>query len=364
MSRKNNVLPPTQRQTENGLLTQNKKRKKRRNRSKKAVQVSMSPTNRQLASASRRVEEFRLSPCSQSYLKALVNPFDLAGGVACIPDLLDLPSFKFLSVTRGTLVIGTASVGWITVRGNPTNDQTSILVTDAAFTLNSIQVTPTVGVSGQGQTQNPFTASQFSDAGFLWRLVGMGLRARYLGTELNRSGRVIPVRTSSLGSNLVNMVAASCLSRPEIPSVAVTRNWTTVTYLPVTNGIDRDGYNYENAAFSIVPNPGVNAGDIGLFVDGCVPGSSFEWELYAHYEVASARGSVSPPGVTASHSDMPGLSAIRDVLEGNLPAGESPGVDYNYYMKLIRMYAPEDMSSIVSGLVKTGKALGPYLLTQ
>jgi len=367
-------LPPNNRQSQKGRLAGKKNQKKKKQRKGKKGAKPKTPTkaNANYRRAVARVEKFKLSQCSTLYLKALTDPFNLEGGVACIPDEFDIPSFKCLSVTRGTMALGNLGVGFVCVKHQPTSDETAIIATNGVtFTGTTVTAVALAnGVTAYSNVGAPFVASQFSggssDNAYMWRLVGGGLRIRYLGTELNRSGREIPYRKNTL-VNIVGFNAAQLLSRPEVPSIATRREWATVTHLPLgsvnigsaAGQISDYEYNPETVAAFGTGAAGVFA-DLGFFIDGGVAGNAYEWEWYQHYEIAAIRGA-SPAGITPSHADLPGISAIRNVLESNMPSGETPESDFQYYANLIRSYAPADMSHVLSEVVKVGKVAGPLL---
>jgi len=357
MSRTITVLPP-QKQNSVGTLT---KKKKRAGRKKKGSKPSAPPKNqapqRGMVLAQRQRQFFRLSPCSEIYLHALLDPFSTEGGAACIPDLLDLPSFKYLSIYRGTFNCGAQTTGFVLMDchafGNTTT--AAIVTTDASFASNGVPASlATAGINSHSWTTQPFTNAQFGGNGLSARPVGVGLRARYLGTELDRSGRLIPYRANSRVTALANSSTGTFLARPEIPSLSCDREWVSVTYLPLSTV--SFAYGLPDVISSVFSNV-----DLGIYVDGAKPGAPFEYEIYGHYEVVTAAPGDAPPGMTSSHSDVAGMSAIRNVLEGDLPIAQ-PESNYNYIRRVIRDYAPEDMSSILSEVVKTGKTLAPLLM--
>jgi len=305
------------------------------------------------ANVQNRAEYFYLSPCSKLYLKALLDPFSVEGGQACIPDLNDFPSFKCLVIARGSTTIGTQGLGYIFI--NPraaTNDTTSaIRYTTAAFASSTVEAsTATTGVFTSSIGAMPYTTVQVNaPTGVVARTVGCGLRVRYVGTELNRSGRLIPWRNYAVGQGFNNsQTSQSFLNRPEIPSIANTRKWHAVTYLP-TNSLgvaSGDAYNYLGASASDNGSGTTALGlDLGWVIDGAVAGSAFEWEAYYHKEYISGGGLLVPPTTTASHSDMSGMSAIRNVLEGDVPVADSHSF-YDRALKYIETWSPEDVSHV------------------
>jgi hypothetical protein len=332
-----------------------KNRRTRRNKPK---------ANKNLVAAENRAKYFNLSPCSKLYLSALTDPFDLEGGKACIPDLTDFPSFKTLVVARGSFAAGTQKFGFVGC--NPltlANDDGGILSTTAGYTLASFpNVLPDAGVNQTDFANLPFTGAQFDPNGesMTGRTVGCGLRIRYTGTELNRSGRCIPYRTNSTYVACNGLTVSDVLNRAEVPSIAVKREWINVTYLPTQNK------DYEYAIDTSGIDVSTLAGlDLAIMVDGCEVGATFEYEIYLHKEFIAQSGKKSLQGQTPSHSDVTGISAIRNVLETNMPIRQ-PKEAKAIATKQIESYAPEDTSGFTfSGMLETGASLmesaGPLL---
>lgn len=288
--------------------------------------------------------QFYISPCSRKYIEALLNPFNLKGGQACIPDLLDFPSFKPLVVGRGVFEAG-STLGYVfvnTLANN--NDQTQVVVTTASYLNADVQiVVGTPGTVGFNLVQQPYGAASVDAAGVSTRTVGMGLRVRYIGTTLNQSGRIIPYRANSAIASVNGLNLPNILSRAEIPTIPCDRKWHSVTYLPMSSS----DMQYVSIPVSINRALGTNAG-LGFLVSGSTPGNAWEYEVYQHMEIKSSNGILVPTGVTPSHSDVPGMSAIRNVLESNLPVGDGPTV-LNQALKLMSEVSAEDISHVVSG---------------
>jgi hypothetical protein len=354
------------------VLSVKKNRTRRPNKNKK-TQKKTKKNKRQtpngVAIARRRAEFFYLSPCSSSYLKALIDPFMLEGGTACIPDLADFPSAKRLIISRGTFALGSLGVGFVLVSPYTfVNDAPSICYTTGnIFTGAGVSLSTNPGVALAAQNF-PFVTADFNPTGYQGRIVGAGVRIRYLGTELNRSGRCIPVRLNRHGQPLDGATAVDFLAQPEIPSMAVTRSWKAVTFLPRTStsslqlvGGSLSSANDYEYSFGDSLDTGVGThfagADIGFFVDGGIMNNAFEYEVYGHYEFCATGGGLSPDGITPSHSDVPGLTAVRNVTESNLPVGDSSAA-YSHAMAMLKAYAPQDISHVVNGGMAAAKMLG------
>jgi hypothetical protein len=330
-----------------GIVPNPKKKNRRTRRQKPSPQVPR---------GGNRAKYFNLSPCSKFYLAALTDPFDLEGGKACIPDLTDFPSFKCLAVARGTFTCGSSGFGFVGC--NPltlANNDGGILETTAAYALTSLpNVLPAAGTLQSDYANLPFDSASFNTGGssMTGRTVGCGLRIRYTGTELNRSGRAVPFRANSTQTPVNSLTIAEVLNRAEVPSIAIKREWIAVTYLPTKNK------DYEYAIDTSGINVSTLAGlDLAILVDGAVAGAPFEYEIYLHKEFEAHSGSKSLQGQTPSHSDVLGISAIRNTLESNMPMIQ-PKEMKEKVSREIQKYTPEDTSGFTfSGMIESGLSM-------
>jgi len=133
--------------------------------------------------------EVTIPECSIHYIDSLFDPFDTPAGV-CIPcDLFPLPSQKVKTTFRGVGNLGTTGYGWVAVNPTLANDVASIQVTSTASVGGSSTVLSAYTNIGTGMfTMLPYAAADFSGGSVQGRIVAVGIRVRYSGTELNRSG--------------------------------------------------------------------------------------------------------------------------------------------------------------------------------
>jgi len=322
-----------------------------------------------LVLAQRRVERFALSECSRLYLQALVDPYTVNAGQACIPDDNDVPSYKALFIARGTTVVGTQGTGFVFV--NPlvaaNNSPGAVKTTTALYVTAGIDFSAAAGVLPSVFATMPYTQAQLGPGGVLSRTVGCGLRIRYLGNELNRSGRCIPYQAPNVwtGSAGNGSATVTYLNRPEVPSIAVDRKWHSVVYLPTASntasGLAQSSYTYlASGATDGTGTTTTTLMSLGWVIDGATAGQSFEWECYIHKEYISDDGALVPPQTTRSHSDGPGLSAVRNAVESDIPIGDGPSY-YRQALDYIASYSPSDISHVSDAVTKmagVGKALG------
>jgi len=288
---------------------------------------------------SQRSEVFKLSVCAKLYAISLVDPFQLIDGV-CIPDVHDLPSWKLRTVVRGTFQSGTQGVGYIVASAaSSQNDQVMAMGTLTTFPSSGFAVPGAVGTFNVTDPQYPYTAANMAAGLAQARIVGKGVRIRYIGTELNRAGRAILFRYPT-DQTVFGLTDVQLLGRTETLSRPILKKWTGISYIPQRP----DDYDYTTNADQITGGGGNM--DIGILVSGTVPSSGWEFEIVTYYEIVS--GTLAVPNISATHSDLPGLSAIRNSLEGmNFEAG---GGAVQMLTNALRTYAPESVSHFVQGL--------------
>jgi len=257
---------------------------------------------------------FRLSPCSSLYLKALTNPFDSTIVAACIPDLIDIPSKKVKIMTRSSFTVGTAGVGFISVspKGASCSDVAFANVTSATFTGAVITDSGGGFVNTVFMLQAPLT---FANLGtglnqIAPRVVGFGVRVRYTGTELNRGGRLILFRATTMDFDSSGMSVSDLLAVRTTITRPVSRSWHSVAWLP--------GKSTDYDFFTTLANANTTS-PLVILVEGATAGNTFEVELVGHYEYIGATDNTS-----RSHTDLPGMSAIKDAINSEA-AIEEPG---------------------------------------
>jgi hypothetical protein len=303
-----------------------------------------------------RAEKFFLSMCSRYYLRALCDPFSLMGGLACIPDLIDAPSQKMAVKARGTFSCGASNggIGFVAVNVfASTNNVTSHYATSSTFTGTNFNLAVPVatGVGAALTAQFPYTATQLPS--LLQRTVGCGLRVRYMGTELNRAGRLIGLRVGT-SSSVNGLNSQTALSINSVQSVEVSKKWTQVFWLP-TGSADYE-YDANTHAPDTLDDPS-NCIRLGFFADGCSNSSPFEYEVIWHKEYSN-RGpaTLALNNLTTSHSDIQGLSAVRNYFEGAISYLGGTEV-YNSAIKYISSYSPADVSHVITGSLAMARLL-------
>jgi len=299
------------------------------------------------------------SQCTKDYATAIIDPWACARP-PCVPDNITLPSFKFGVRARSTFVVGTAGLGYVYV--NPYLSYSDIDYsggfTTATFAQNvCVPSGLTNGVSGFFN-DSPFVHSNFAPGTNQSRLVGCGVRARYTGTEINRSGQVLCFRTPT-NNNVFggpNPTEAQLLSFKETSTNPVDREWHYSIYRP-------------SVAADLAYNNPVNlAGNDALLlaVFGAQPGQSFEFDYVAWFEVVGNN----LPNLTRSHSDPIGMSAVSMAMPSVQPT-RAPETTLRSFMKEMAYGVGTAMSFMPRlpgnlGMAQTAigdlAAVGSYLL--
>jgi len=172
---------------------------------------------------------------------------------------------------------------------------------------------PPVGTSTLIPSKLPYGTAAFqaqgAQPGVQARTVGYGLRMRYIGPELARSGQIIGVRHPD-NETLVGLSSAQCRSYQTAKTCSNKRQWIYASYRPVRPN------EYEFSADACSASDSNNyKHSLGFLVTGTTdtsgsPGPApFEFEIVQYVEFI---GNVD--NVTRSHTDVAGMSHIRNSI--------------------------------------------------
>jgi hypothetical protein len=282
-----------------------------------------------------------ISPCTSYYVKALTNPFGKFKELPCIPDVISLPSYKFMARTRGSFVIGLLGTGFVGVKPfTPYNDLPTTETTTGAYNSGFYIPFPQPGVV-QGNNNSPFLSIPPTAPPLEFRLVGCGVRAAYQGSEFQRSGLVVLHREPGngaipAGSNSVNLLENYTTS--QAPAI---RAYESVNYRPDTP--NQLGYT--------VPNLG-QATTLLIFVEGGTPGTVWNYEVIQFFEMIGNR-----QNMTASHADPVGMGAALAALPASNPTIAPELQEKRTLMETGKniMNASSNVISILDGIGSVGK---------
>jgi len=258
-----------------------------------------------------------LSQCAMGYAMALSDPFNLQKEV-CVPDLHVVPSKKVKAVTRGTFTTGTAGAGFIMACVQcKTNNNEPIQFSNSTFSGSAFTNIGTQR-SPAAYAQLPYLDTDFkgqSGASTLvsGRVVGYGLRVRYIGNKLGMGGQVIGYRQAENG-DINNLSFTQLRTFTHAKMQRVDGDWHCVTYLPVRPE-EFEYSNYPDTAQSAGTTPQTGKFELGFAIEGTYNAAGvlgpapFEFEVYQHIEYL---GQID--NVTRSHSDIESMSIIRNAL--------------------------------------------------
>lgn len=325
-----------------------KKTKQRRNVSSKDRALRQAQSSK--AKAQNKSVSSSVMPCTQVYGASLIDPFrkDLS---PCVPYGVSLRSQKICVFAEGSFMTGTTGYGGITVYGNLVSDYTCATVTKASYTTAGL---PTYG---ENYTENasfvnsPFVSSDLqANSGVELRLCSLGVRVRYVGTELNRGGlRFALQHPEHLSVEGLNDTAISSFDFRQIDGQ--TRDWTAVVYTPLR----QNDYNFTSVPTgntSIFPFMGI----LVQSADASTP-APFEYQVVAHFEAIGSKAR----GKTISNSDPTGTMKVVSAMSQG-PPGLSTAVS-NHKLSAINVanLAAKDGSEMWSTVaMKAGQFLGGY----
>lgn len=231
------------------------------------------------------------------YAASLLNPFETE--LCGVPTFPILPSTKYRCFVRGTFGAAAGTTAWIW--GGPA------CASDIAHGYYSTAtcVTTTFASSGTGVATLNSSNSLLSDSEIgadlsQVKVVSCGLRVRYIGSELNRSGRIVAIEEPSHGS-LLSLDLQDIRGYDRAVSVPVTRDWVTVNWQPVR----REDLEYQEGS-NVKPYASTRR-CLGIMVDGYTGDAAnfMEFEFFTNNEMiglaarSKTLGEDSP--VTAEH---------------------------------------------------------------
>jgi hypothetical protein len=249
-----------------------------------------------------------LSPCARDYAYALRDPFD--GPLSCVPSSFPpLPSFKTRVFSRGTLTIGTNGYGFVIV--NPqafmVNDETSVFFSGSTYTGTGFPAAVNTTGTSNASSNSPFSAADLGEnpASAQFRIVSVGVRTWYIGTELNLSGQMIGLRQPD-NDSVLGLLVADVLGFDSARRVTTTseRVPLEVMWIPTQ---PRD-LEYTSEVDTSFPCMGVLASGVAQ--------SFYAFEVYATAEFIGRNVT----GKSPSHADPSGFAAVLTAAQS---AGDS-----------------------------------------
>lgn len=275
--------------------------------------------------------ELKLGECCTKYAMALVDPWCLADSVG-IPAEVSLPSYKCTIRCRGITTVGSDGCGYVVANPfSPINDGGTISpifapvhITTSAYSGIDYKFSTTSYALANGVApqwcDSPFSLPQFQvnttnpGAALKARVVGAGIKIRYVGSEFQRAGRVIAYRSPM---NLP-IIAAAVTGTPVVTQSELLRNKETSTvpvdrqthcaiYRPaVPTDLSYGEADDMNIPLGNYPRRMVDGPSLLMFITGSTAGQTFEYDYVAHYELIGTN----LPGFTITSPDPVGMAAI------------------------------------------------------
>jgi len=281
-----------------------------------------------------------LSPCVRDYASALVDPFD--GPLACVPSSFPpIPSFKVRVWNRGFATVGTAGVGFVTVKPSSVVTSDGLAIAFSGSTYASAGLPTTFAETGVTNvaTNAPFAVASFGETtlGTQYRLVSCGVRVWYQDTELNLGGEMLGIRQPDnqtvAGLTYTQVQGFTGTRRVRVAS---DRAPLDVTWVPV-----KPSELEYNGTFTNLPSMAV------LF--SATNGVKFGYEVYAIVEYIG----YSVPNKTPSHADPAGFAAV-------LTAAQTDGDSWYGDARDAANSLLSKASQVAAGL--TGSRIGNHVL--
>jgi len=244
--------------------------------------------------------------CAMDYYKALVDPwaYRFAERLPCIPDLTVVPSYKFNTTVIGRAYVGAGGMGYIAINPHVLGSARGIGWFTSADTYagNTIGLSAATGLSPLYDTTFPYDGLGALPS---FRLVAAGLRVKYTGQELTRSGQVVMGSNDSTNNNYLGYAFENIASQPDTVPQSVTRGHRGCVYKPLN--VHSTSYHSEWDYFD-----GDDVSRMAIIFTG-IQGNEFSFEIVRFWEAISD-GSTTVPSTSASHSDVTGVSKIRDFI--------------------------------------------------
>lgn len=279
-----------------------------------------------------------MSSCANHYALAVSNPFHPQAAGACVPTFPARRSQKVSARTIVQVVIGTAGYGWVAMAPTTIANSYSIYHTGATYGGDHIVCNSTGSVAISGLVNLPylttdiFTSGTLGSAGVSARIVSVGMRSVYTGTNLSMGGMQVAFSHPNHDS-IVGWTYSTFTAQKESINLPVTRRPLMITtsavdpeettyldanmlnmtantendakrslYFPFSQGQRADGaWNVEGAPI------------MGIFYTG-EAGNTFQVEIIEHVEYV---GTPTNAASTMSHADLDGMSKVTNA------AGES-----------------------------------------
>jgi len=297
-----------------------------------------------------------LSTCTQAYLQAQYNPWATFVKPPCVPDFMAMPSYKFSTKIRGTMVSQANGIAFIAMNpylinkgpvvGGTNPDYVAPLMysdgtgTRTGYSSYNNRDPANVGGLDPGTKgaywDSPYSAGEVSNAllneGNLdWRPVGGGVKIRYAGNVMEREGTITlyeDPNNSTFMYDVGNFLPAppnnvveqtAIIQKSEAAFQALGDGEYAVLYHP-RNLSDLDYSSHWQNDLGALAKYDV----MYIIINGLgATSQAFTFEAIMHWE---ANGS-SVPSRTRTEADPNGLAAVQSSL-GTKPSLANPSLQH------------------------------------
>jgi len=275
--------------------------------------------------------------CIVHYASALMDPVNTPQG-ACIPYGFPIPSQRVKVFARGNLQLGTTGVGFCAAGPQLAKDNAAVTytLTGSVGTMTTA-LSSFTGLGTQSLGQLPYSDSNLNSGQNPkeGRVVSLGLRVRYAGTESGRNGTVIMVEETNHANLMVaqptNIVAnISALSQRPAPD----GSWAYVFY---SGPVNQTETTFANSVATVYILAAIIQGQ---------KDDLWEWEVYEHVEYAGNAIS----GAVATHIDPQGYAHVVEAAkDAAITQPLAPSTSYESFLSFLQA-AGSTAASVISGI--------------
>lgn len=248
----------------------------------------------------------RLAPQTQNWLRSVEDPFDSSIITPYIPSYPARRTLKTRVFAKGTLATSsTTGIGYLTaaLQAAHGSDNSVGVYTTAANVIVATGSVPTTA-AGTGivtfSSNSPFTQSNFG-TDLQYRLVSLGIRIKYTGSELNRGGSIVafehPLHQPINGYTLAQMLAFDQAVKLSVKD----DSWMEVKY----HFLDNNDFQFD---YQAVSNPVLA---LAITAPSATTSIPFDWEMVANYEIVGTKAR----GASPTFSDIVGLEMVLNAMQ-------------------------------------------------
>lgn len=257
-----------------------------------------------------------LSHCATKYARAIAAPFSPDAFGACVPVFPSPDSQKLHSLRRAfNFSVGSSGVGGIFIAPCASNQQYNVVGTTSTYTGNTLALPAALDatvIAGQASTL-PYGNADFGagELGVRARIVSVGIRIKYVGTQLNMGGSIagfFDPNHTTIGNNTYDLGDITNLPYASYESVDRRMNFALQTAAVSAHDVQFQDRGYCYSPSASVDYAGFKTAAIGAVIVTGEPGNVFELEMITHVEYIGAPASAA---LTKTHTDARGFEMVQ-----------------------------------------------------